>query len=455
MSIRSEGDVMNNWRRSVFPRAVFTADRVSALALCLALILGPLISAAHSDGISNPTGTSGVSIPNFTANGGLPNWKACRAKVIANSPVTNCKVLMIGDSTTMGLGGNFNSTNSDARAFSYPAQLASALTTNYGINSSVASIVSSNAVGSTISLYSAYDTRLNAGTWILDTISAGTWLGGVNGLFLNADTTSPFSFNPADSAASFPQNVLQTDTIDVIGVGFAGAPTVSVSVNGGATIGTVNFSTAQEAFAEGTVSTTLGSNTWGLTCSIASDCDLIVVRAFNSAQSEVSIMNAGWDGAKTSDWVNTESFFNPTATIKAIAPQLCVISLLINEWVAGTATSTVSANTQTIINACKTAGADVLLVSPNPSEPSSASYALQQTYVAIYQALAATNNIPFLDRWTMLCGMLSGTVCPHGGWLAGMGTGWNEIFNAAPNALHQSIGGYGQTAAMVAQVLAN
>jgi hypothetical protein len=504
----------------------------SKLALVAALLA--LSGPASADGIFNPGGGSSLAIPNYTANSGLPNWKTCRQKVIANSPVTYCKVLLVGDSTNAGVDGSYNGSGSDARAFSVGSQMASILSTFYGLKASAASIVGPAGIGITggsASTYAAYDARINPGTWDVST-AASPGIGG--GFFNNVDATSALAFDPADST-TFPSNVLQTDTLDLIAIGYTtgGAGTINVSVNGGSTIGSLN--TAVANFVEGTFSTTLGANVWDVKCSSASAfaCLPTIWRAYNSTQSEVSIMNAGWSGAKTSDWTNTgASPTDPLSAITKIQPSLCVINLLINEWEALTPTATVSANTQTIITTCKNAGADVLLVSPNPSSPApisltgsisghvltvsagggsalavgqtivgsgvtvgtqitgssttnptacspnctgaggsgtyavsstltvaseamtaGVSYATQQTYVNLYKTLATSNNIPFLDMWTNLCGTLSGATCPSGGWQAGMGTAWNGVFGAAADVLHLSVAGYGRFAEFEAQVL--
>lgn len=402
------------------------------------------------------SGSSGVNIPNYTKNGGLPKLQACRQKVIVNSPVTNCKVLIIGDSTPAGYGASFNAMGSDARAFSWPTALAAILSKPpYNLNSSATSILGSANAG-TIGAYTGYDTRANAGTWSLGSCTSGPCFGGSSGVFDNTDATSAFAFNPADSA-SFTSNTVSSDTLDVIALTYSGAGTLNISVNGGSTIGSINLDAAN-SFVEQTFSTTLGANTWDLKCSanFTAGCLFLMVRSYNSAQSEVSILNAGWSGSKTGDWVNTGNTpWDPLSTITKIAPTACIIDLLINDEIAGTATATVSTNSQTLITQCKNAGADVLLVSPEPISPASVSYATQQTYMALYRSLATSNNIPLLDVFATLCGATSGATCPNGGWNAGMGAGWNaSAITTAPDVVHMSVAGYTPNfAEPIAQVL--
>lgn len=424
-------------------------SKVIAAVAALGIVGGP----AFADSIIAPPSVA-AKITNYTANGGLPELQACRQKVIINSPVTNCKVLIIGDSTPAGYGASFDALGSDARAFSWPSTLATLLTQS-GVKASAASILGSANAGS-ISAYTGYDTRANAGAWNLGSCSSGPCFGGSTGVFDNTDATSVFSFNPADSA-SFTSNSLSTDTLDVIALTYSGAGTLSISANGGSTIGSMNLN-AVNGFLEQTFSTTLGSNVWDLKCSanFTGGCLFLMVRAYNSAQSEISILNAGWDGSKTGDWVNAgNSPWDPLSTITKIAPTLCIVDLLINDEIAGTATATVSANTQTLITQCKNAGADVLLVTPNPTSPATVSYATQQTYMALYRSLAISNNIPLLDVFANLCGATSGSTCPNGGWNAGMEAGWNASpITTTPDVAHMSVAGYTPNfAEPIAQVL--
>lgn len=391
---------------------------------------------------------SSASIPNYTANGGLPKWQACRAKVKANT--ANCRVLMIGDSTTQGQDGSFDGVANDGHQFSIPNELASDLGL-YGINASGASLIGGGNLAN-IGILAAFDTRITANNWSLAVCTGGPC---VNKQFIQNTDTSAFIFAPQDSAASFPSNVLQTDTLEVIGIGYSGASTLNVNQNGGSTLGSVNFNTGSNQIVKGIITGTLSAGPWEHVCASASTgaCIITSLRAYNSAVSEASIMNLGWSGAHVTDWANTGATpFDPISYINFVAPDFCVIDLTINDAHDGTATATYTADFQAIINACKNSG-DVLIVTGNPTQPATTTYANQLIYVNLAKALATTNNVPILDMWTNLCGTLSGSTCPRGGWLFGMGAALNGGFMAAADPYHMSVAGYQLYATFIAQIL--
>jgi hypothetical protein len=64
-------------------------------------------------------------------------------------------------------------------------------------------------------------------------------------------------------------------------------------------------------------------------------------RTYNSAVSEASMVNAGWDGATVANWnTSTSSPWDPLPAIETVAPTLCVITIYGNDAIAGTAVAT-------------------------------------------------------------------------------------------------------------------
>jgi lysophospholipase L1-like esterase len=154
---------------------------------------------------------------------------------------------------------------------------------------------------------------------------------------------------------------------------------------------------------------------------------------YDSSHPEITVLNAGWSGAKATDVAANTS--KPWGTINAIGtydPDLVVIDLGINDWVQGTSEADYKNAMQAIITAAKNAGSDVLLVVPVPSDgyPSQASF---QTYI---HDLAITNDVPVID----FIGL-------WGSWSAANTNGWMS------DALHPNATGYEQKAQDIFNVI--
>lgn len=108
--------------------------------------------------------------------------------------------------------------------------------------------------------------------------------------------------------------------------------------------------------------------------------------------------NAGQSGTKVGDW-NNAAF---TGLISSTQPTTVVLALMANDSTTGTAVNTWKSGIQSMITTCQAAGADVVLVSCNPSGPGTTFFATQQSYVAALQDLANTNHcvlVDMFDRW--------------------------------------------------------
>jgi hypothetical protein len=343
------------------------------------------------------------SVPNFTLNGGFPNWKSCRAKVLANSD--SCNVLIIGESTSTGHGSFFRENAGDAHSGAWPNQLAALLRMS-GINAQTNNVTGNNNIAS----YAAFDTRVTLNNWKaypdVFVLGGSPWI---------STDTSAFTFNPTDTA-SYPRAApILTDTLDVYWIGTARSSTLTVD-NGGEPICSIDMA-APPQLTKTTCTTSLGKNSYNLRCKSA-NCAFTTIVARNSQINQVNILNAAADGTRISKFhSNTNSPWDPLPSIATFAPALCVIDDIGNDAAAQTSINSYTSSLTSIVTACKTAGADVLLTTGLAYGASSSPITVPE-YQAAIMAVAKASNVPVWDSSATYGG-------PFGGWTVNLSAGWN------------------------------
>jgi hypothetical protein len=393
--------------------------------------------------IINPTG-GGASIPNFTANGGLPHWQACRDQVKAGT-VTQCNVIIIGESTSTGHGAFFNGTANDAHAGAAANAIARNLTAA-GIFTETNTVVGD----SSISPFGTYDTRVTVNGF---TPSTGFFTLGAN-VWVNNDTTA-FTFNPSDST-TFPSNpAVQTNSLDVYWIGGpSDAASMTVDI-GGAPICTFSVTLPTEGINKTTCTTTPGPNVYNIKCTVAAteSCNITAVHAYNSGAGRVTIFNAAADGATITNFGDTSfGSVGAVAAIEQNAPVLCIFMEWENDALVSPQTTIAAFNSAyaAVINACKASG-DVLLTTGKPTGTAPSPITSQQYQQAII-AQATANNAPIWDSLTAYgAGNPSNFVAAFA---SGIPIGWNAGPQTGPSdADHWSVGSNGYDAGVLSQIL--
>lgn len=298
---------------------------------------------------------------------------------------------MIGDSLTTGWGAGTASVNgkniTGAYALAMPSIVRQQLAA-FGLNAIDGCIPNDNAVNAGVggatstAALTAFDPRRGPGSgWQINSVAlaAGGYMAQGNAAgtgWTNApievfDTIENFCWTQAAGAADF-----------------------TVSLDGGASIGTIT-STAASAIKKTTFSVARGVHTITYDrVGGAGSAFVAFTRTRDSTQRQLSVVNLGVVGAKTSDWIVTTSPFSPLSLISNIACHAWLIQLGPNDANAGVAPATYSANLQTIITACKAAGGDVQLVVPTPAGGASAAYNIPQTYIDANYSLSVSNSLP-------------------------------------------------------------
>jgi lysophospholipase L1-like esterase len=316
--------------------------------------------------------------------------------------VSNTKILFIGDSTTWG-------SKSLAVAGippngSYPYRSIAALNAiQFGGTSSAVTqgLITPPTNGTT-------DTRWAPGTWAIP--GSGLGFGGNSG-YKNVDATA---------LVITPGSLANTYTVYVAAAGGVGTGGFTVQATGGSLTTVLTAAIAADGYTAVTVSALAAStsNTVTITPTSAANwsVDVYAILPSLSTQKSVFISNAGIPSTTSGNWAtNTYSVASGSpAAIKFDAPNLCIISLGINDAGASVAPATLSANLQIIITACLVSG-DVILTDLIPS---SSSVSAEVSYIPVIQALAAANNIPYLSMWgrfggTFQSSIMADTVHPN------------------------------------------
>lgn len=324
----------------------------------------------------------------------LPNFSKCLAKVQANQG--NCRVFMVGDSTTYGVFSNGGSTGNLTAAA--PAADLAAIFQAQGISATYNAWWGNNGISSAVTYTN--DGRITTGTgWGTNAGSfigpAGTFIQGVTpGQLLTFTPTTP------------------TDTCKVWYGSTSSTQTIQLDVNGNNS--TTKSTTATTGSGSLQVTSTGGVGMNPCNIQVASGSNLIYVEgieAWDSTKSAIIFESGGWSGATSFNLGQTSGHLWGFADGGLTGPafDLITIGFGINEWdnfaagnVAYSPTLT-NGYMQSLITPAKASGADVLLVTDIPSNPASfgATPSIQISFINQWYALANTNNIPLIDAFDL------------------------------------------------------
>ena len=358
-----------------------TAEMIADLNATYRLNVSPY-TRYHSDGntlVAAASGTSPGGLFNVTPQN-MSNWRKAVANVRAGTG--RATLLMLGDSTTMGVGAGTGTNNlTGAYAKNYPRDLAALLAKSVPVmdNSFFCDQASAPVA------YGTYDSRVTLGTgW---GVLTGT-LGG-NTFRFTVGVAGLLTFTP----------VTAFDRIKVWYVN-TGAATATINVDGGASLGTITVAGGNTVTSQ-TFNCALATHTINLTPGNDAAVAILGMITWNSAVPAVDFIQAGVSGAKASYFIPVAPPFAPGVVLPQIAPDLTVIDLTINDSNAPTDLTLYTSEMQTIITNCKLSG-DVLLMVGAPSNSVQATNGTLDQFAAALQSLAISNNCGLLNiktRW--------------------------------------------------------
>lgn len=294
------------------------------------------------------------------------------------------KIVVIGDSTSMGAGaGTSGTTNLNGAAQkSWPQGLQRFIAApNYlSANSWWGTQGYDSAAGITLT---GYDTRLAQGAnWAPNLATLGGKV-----IRYAPGAVNNFSFTPTYAF----------DTIIVYMLKNNGNGTATINIDGGASLGTINTNSGG-ALLWATQTFTVAKAIHTINIVPNNDAQMFFggILCYDSTVPAIDVIQTAVYGSTASVFTPNVNVYDQIPTLKFIAPDLTIIDLTINDSNAGTALATYQANLQTIITAAKVSG-DVLLMVGPPSNTAAATNGTLDTYIAVLRALAEINVCSIVD----------------------------------------------------------
>jgi hypothetical protein len=308
--------------------------------------------------------TRGIFLPPLP---NLPKWRYGLAGVLQSFRPTT--MAFVGDSNTRGSQSDGNGIA--RRIHSHPSVVARLLNRLYPTKD--ASFWGSSGETDP-STYAIYDSRLSAGAgWGFSEPSVG------GEMWSNSTTTTALSFDPGIVWDTAELWVASTDaaelTLDIGDTATTFNPTIGH-------IGKITYSTVR------------GANTLNIKRA-AGQLNIVGCLLRDSIQPEINVLNMGRGGWRAGHWVADDSFYSPRNALIAIAADLYIIELGLNEFIGSESIASFTNNMQSLIDACASTGAAVVMVT---SVTATSSRPIPWSdYVVAISTLAQANNLPLID----------------------------------------------------------
>jgi lysophospholipase L1-like esterase len=359
---------------------------------------------ADADGnISFPVGAG------ILPNSKLLKWRTALAKVQAGT--ADAKILMIGDSTTLGFGSG---------AAPLVDGSASAQLIKHFNNRFKADIAAQGLGANCTANPDTTRWTMNSGWSVVS--GAGFGNGGV---VMNASNTNACIYAPTGGASY--------DRFDIYyGVYPGGTGFTAQATGGTATPVDTGNQGWPERILKITISGTAGtSNTLTITPNTQpAYAHIFGIEAWSSTAKRVRVANAGVGMSMTTGWADN-SPSGSLAAIKKYAPDLTIINLGINDAAHGPlSAATFNANLQAICAACEISG-DVIIQTMYPSGDSTA-HGYELEYVGEMRKIAAARGCGLFDYWSSLAGVHATPFSSGDDWhpnTAGYADQGNSLFN--------------------------
>jgi lysophospholipase L1-like esterase len=423
---------VNDWNgyKEGQTRTLSAADEAAAVAARVAVSVTaapdpqvPVRFDPASNALVGPDGKAVSPVSGGGNNVKLPKWRRALAKVRAGT--ANANLMALGDSTTAGSFATGNGYVASARSMSYPTQLAALMATATGLPINLNTFAGSNAGSSD---FLAYDPRWTSlGTnWTVGAIpSFGGSLIGNN----NAGNYTTAKFQTSGI----------TDTVDIWYLQNTSYGTFTVSIDGGQSTSANIVAAGAISMQKVTKTFTRGSN-HVLEFNKVADGNVFIAGfcAYDSQVKSVNIFNGGYPGKKASDFVANTNVWDPLPMLGTFAPDLTLLNININDWIAGTAAATFTSQMQTIITQAQLSG-DVLLQTGMPSKITSATQAAQDAITVATRLLAQPLNIPVVDVSSAWCDYTTAVASGY--------------FLPANDVVHPGAAGYANAALLISQVI--
>lgn len=311
-------------------------------------------------------------------------FRAMMAGILAGVSRT---LVVEGDSTTAGVGAG-SSGIVGAYANTYASKLAAELTAA-GYPAYNDAIFGSQFVSGTSTPYSSYNPKLQlTGAWAVNTalvLGYQPWLVSASG---------------AKATGLWGSRVF--NVVDVYYIQFSSNGSVTASVDGGATIQTIDMSGTSGVVRKVTVSVPRGTHTsFDLTTTSASSVYLIGMVPRDTTVGEINIIQCGFSGALAASAATTTNAYSPAnaAILSLIAADMLIFQMTINDarTVNNTPDATYKANLNTTTAAWIAAGTKVMLMSGVPSALTATTLAKRNSIKQQVVDVATEKSLVYID----------------------------------------------------------
>lgn len=340
------------------------------------------------DASSNVTGQllpNGLVAPVAALPSAAQYKKARKALANVKAGLGNMKLLVIGDSTSVGFGAATASSYTGAKALCTPTQLAKYLTAS-GITAKANSFFGCNAFYFTSpTVAGLYDPKIS-GTAGWSNYGSSSLGGGA----FHATAAATLTYTPTENTTTF--DVYYWDSVGTFSLDIGGAGTTNI-VGGGTLL-----------VKKATITAAAGLSALNIIW-VSGSCFIHGVVSYNSAVPEISVMNAAWSGSKVADWNSAASpAFNLIAGITLLAPDLTIIRAGINDWNAATSPAAFITDLTNVVATAQLSGDVIIETSPYGALTGSPSAALatQQAMIDAMQSVALAKHCAFNNnavRW--------------------------------------------------------
>lgn len=312
-----------------------------------------------------------------------PRWNAAYAKAVLG--VGNARVLVIGDSTSMGAWATGVGLTGNA-LLGWNRRIAGKLAAPYTVASFLGESGSSIGLsgGAKDTTFKAYDTRITYdATWA---IALGNCLGGYV-IQSGGTDRGTFTFTPG----------VEFDRIDVFyTTALSAYASVTVDI-GGAALATIVATGLPSGVAKTTVTCTLGTNAVRVTKSTDGFFQIRGIACYKN-NTQIQLLQAGVSTMTAHNYMNgttgVETVNGPSADLATVDADLTLIDLGINDSTFGYTTEAFTTKYQRIIDLANATG-DVALVIPNAVSP--AGNPDQDRFWLAVQGLADSNGLSLID----------------------------------------------------------
>lgn len=340
--------------------------------------------------LDGPTFQSGLFNFKNPDSSQFSKWKQTVARV--NSGTGRGRIVVCGDSTSWGEGGGTGGSNNrtGAKQLCWPTIVGKTLVSlgipaNWeniaasGSNSGV--VVITDYTGST----ATYKTGLVPGSsWGL---SSSTTAGGC--LFTDTTGTTNFAYTPE----------IPVDTFELYDIQVSTGGAITYQVDSGTTTPLSQANTTSFYRTTTIPAGSVGTHTLNI-ARTSGNAFIAGVRAYNSTVPAIDVINLGRGSSQTSDWIVNANPWSPLPALQAYCTtaDLVIIDHTINDALNAQTIANYKANMQTLINTAKVGGADVMLMTGNPSNTSTISDQTQETFNNAIKDVAIANGLPLIDQ---------------------------------------------------------